>query len=70
VLKRLVCLVWGHRPWRVVAETVHCRFTCPDTTTDLKINIENTLLLQRAILGGKTITLACDRCGDIRTIEH
>ena len=73
MLARLVCLFLGHRPWRLMVETMlpPAAVTCAWRYTGHGPGyIEHLRALRRATQGGKTVTVTCDRCGTIRTIEH
>jgi hypothetical protein len=78
MLKRLLCLILGHPPWRVVTETFFHPTSIdlsvgetkgPSSVVAALVTARNDMI-RRAALGGKVITMVCDRCGSIKTVEH
>jgi hypothetical protein len=78
MLSRLACLVLGHLPWRTVAETL--RPVTPVKSFEMGefrgsssayAHVTSQMIaLQKASRGGKIVTLTCDRCGKLVTVEH
>lgn len=68
MLKKLLCLIWGHGPWKTVAVT-----TCEPKTKSFKLSSGSLVTRETVRLylcGGKVLTMTCDRCGTIVTIVN
>lgn len=73
MFKKLICILFGHRPWRTIKETVVPPI--PDLPPEGFKGSAVTVLEAHALWmktrrGFTLISLTCDRCATIRTLEH
>jgi hypothetical protein len=73
MIKWLICLLWGHCPWKVLAETVYQgqpieAIKLPSYKGDPRGFLPILQSFERLARGEKVITLTCERCSQIETI--